>query len=334
MKEQRSDTDFTKEQQEFKEDPKISYDIFYAAHGTSEDIKDLDKKIADADVFVPENLSYGPRFLKIYQEVSHGELTPDEALKDLQVYPGNFRYLFWLHQMEAIYNTNKQIVFVDTPRGYNFLNKEPRPLSLSSDFPKALTNMRTYIKKNADFQKEREDYMLSQLKPKLRALISDNPVLREKPVLKVLMLLGAFHTRLFHELKKVEDVKEGFSSQPFTYDFITEGVRRETFNKNISNELVAKMLLSAVFAILYLDLRKLTEDSAKILYFIRTVTSQFSFTEIEEMWKHFDFSSAKTAHGAGTLKSFLRGKLAEKGFKFPTTEKEIDELINQKYKKR
>ena len=155
-----------------------------------------------------------------------------------------------------------------------------------NNFQRLLQEIKIKTKKNADIHNEREDYMLSQLLPKVEEILKNRPDLANKKDLKILMFLGAVHTRISHLMTKFGQKNTRTFSRPIMrYSFQDEAHRRFALGKEVDNELASKILLEGLASNLIGQIaQNFTSDNDKISAFIRKIVSSFTFEEIRELY--------------------------------------------------
>ncbi|MBI4119716.1 MAG: hypothetical protein HY456_02635 [Parcubacteria group bacterium] len=312
-----------------KDRPPYFVDIYYSPHETSKDLEPIAEKFKNADVFMPEAFGWVHKEPVVLNEVSRGEKKPEAALQELGCVPQKDPfYSFHLQMLNLIYDSQKPIAIVDVPRNHP-LEKKIREVGsgfrFKSDFDANLAMIKEHFKKVAGVEKEREEYILSQLQPAVQSILENNPALQKQPEVRVLIALGAAHTSLFHQLKKSEyKTSRQFKDELIMFSFQDEMIRRYWFNKEVGDELAAKTLFDIIFGNLFWnDFTKLTDDSAKLIALKRKIITQFNYDEIKGLFKTFGFDVAILYF----LKPFLKRKMEGKGIKFPKSEQELNALL-------
>ena len=90
----------------------IKIKVFYTAHSIASDLDGLDERLSDCDVYIPESEGWNPYILKIFNDVSSGERSPEEVLAKARMTPEDPRYDFTKTQLETIHETKKPITFI------------------------------------------------------------------------------------------------------------------------------------------------------------------------------------------------------------------------------
>ncbi|MDP2668832.1 MAG: hypothetical protein Q8P07_03310 [bacterium] len=291
---------------ENREIPPLSVDIYYSPHLTEKDAGTLEEKLKDADIYAPE-LIHWKSAEPVYRAVSQGSKTPAEAAKELHLDDSETKR-YTLKRLEIIYDSHKPIVFVDLPDDSELI-KEYKEISFKpglENFEEDLESIRSYMENSANFEKKREAYMISRLEPKVREAIEKYPELQNKDRLKILLSLGAMHTNLSHKLKeKGFDMNREFSSGQIVYPFVSEGIRRHMFGKEVGEEFVSKALLeSLVWTFFRDDFKKKTDDTFELMKMFRETVSLFSTDEIKNLYAQ--------AKDKNDFKKVLRGETNKK----------------------
>ncbi len=317
--------------------PKIIYQIHYAPHGTPEDQRGLHELIHQADIYIPEGFGNSALSKIMYNAISQGRKTPEEATQ--QMIGSEFSETS-LGELNSLYGTKIPVTFIDIPAYDNlFIEGEPT-LSLSvGNIDELFQSVRSYLMKISESDKRREQHMLDQLKPMVDTTLDEYPELKAKKQLRVLLSLGSFHTRIYHELQKSgQDVVREFGEMPPVYSLHDEAERRMIFNKPVSDELVSQVLLEIILDDFYRDqMQGLCKGSTKISRYIRLVASSFTLDEIRNFILGFvplaNLANITTFTQVEPLRKGLDFFLKEKGISIPTTEKELDSLLDQLSKK-
>lgn len=159
-----------------KGSPQVTIRILYLAHETEKDARPVGKELSEADVFIPEGAGWDEYHLNKLRAVAQGERVPERQQA----------HLFMGGLEKFVYNSKRPIAFIDVPRFHpiteDFKKKERNfyKLNLRGDFDENLKRVKEYCGQDSFIQREREEYMISQLEPTIRRLLRDNPELRKK----------------------------------------------------------------------------------------------------------------------------------------------------------
>lgn len=299
---------------ETKESRRVNYtvEIYFSSHGTAEDIKGVEKNTPQAglekfkrrgllesfqraDIYVPELHGWNEFSLSRMQELSYGRVTPEQIIKEIKLKPEHPMFGFLKSEMEMIYGSYKPIIIFDVPdthprskvlRDY-MLGQTREKIKGRPTFEKILAIIKKDLREKADLHNEREDYMLNQLASKLEEVFKQRPDLVNKPDLRVLMFLGAYHTRVVQMLTKYGvKVQSRHSRSPQIFGFENEAQRSLALGKEVSNELASKVLLEGLCSSLMGPIASsLTEDSNEAEAFIRRIVSLFTYEEIKNLYE-------------------------------------------------
>jgi hypothetical protein len=222
--------------------------------------------------------------------------------------------------LRMIYNSHKPITFVDVPKAEH-KKREVGEANWNGDFSDILVFEREQAVHRLRDSKEREENMLDQLEPRVKALIGEYPSLKDKKEVKVLLSLGLAHDPIYIDLKKRggEAVRFFGQSSP-VFSFGEEGSRRLRFNKPIDDDLASKMYLEMMFNGSFgRDIDRLTEDYMKHMKLRRKIVSQFSFEDAKQI-----FELNKIVQNPRLA---MEIKFIDKNINFPQSEKELDEFL-------
>ena len=193
-----------------------------------------------------------------------------------------------LKEFEILYNSHKPITFIDIPlrhpltQRFNTLDAAFLK-SLTGHFENDLESYKNFLQHLAQFQKEREEYILSQFKLRISELLEDHPELKEMAELKVLVALGSLHTPIWHSLKKSgQKTAAFFKSKPYVYSHENEAIRRNMFSKEVGDELIARAYLESEFFAHFTPARD--EDTEGLANLMRNIIDQFSVNDVKAVF--------------------------------------------------
>lgn len=273
------------------EEPKISVDFYFSAHGSKEDATGLKEKVSKCDIFVPEMIGWIPTHMDTYNDLSNGKITPQDALIKHGWYRVPERYDYMKSQYEAIYKSGKKVVIADLPYGSQeaseYLNAKSLaneiwslPVSLlNGNFDDAIKALRDSLTREAEVTKLRENYIAEHIKSGVDKIIVANPKLREKKDIKVFVPIGAVHTGVSHALQREGDnVAREFQEMPFIYGSANQALRATMFGKEVSDELLSHAILESLMSN---HLEQPSMSDSKLSNFIYEISLKFSFEEIQ-----------------------------------------------------
>jgi len=303
-------------------EPKISFVVFYSPHNTAKDFEKLGDLLPEADVYIPESPGAVKSNLFLYEKVSNGKLTPKEAIKMMQDVYGQQDgplYVIIEEEFKQLHNKNKHIFIADDP---NFDLPSGKIDLLLDNFEKELAQVKKSMKKFAEVQKIREDFMLNQLNEPLKKFITSRTDLKNKKEVKVLLQLGSFHTRVFLKLREKNSARREFSTYPYVYSFYSETRRAHVFGKEVDDDLAAKAYFDLVVTKFFKkDFESISDDTAKIGLLKRNIIEQFNYDEIKQL---HDLLKESTNYPK-TVINFL----STKNITLPRDEKGMDAMIDE-----
>jgi hypothetical protein len=186
-----------------EDEPEFHIRFAFNRHGTAEDARSLVKDNLDwCDVYIPEAVRWTKDQLRLTREVSMGEL---EA-KDIVVEGGHD---FTKEVFSLIEGSNKLIYFVDIPKeldeiGYKIYEHMilASEAYLKGDYEAAIKNGKNFIKAQIEADKVRENHMLKELDKLKSTILDENPILKNKEKINILMTLGLAHLPIYSDFKK------------------------------------------------------------------------------------------------------------------------------------
>ncbi len=311
-----------------EKEPKISYDILYVSHVTAKDCEKLEQAFnkPDIDVYVPEASGWHDAALKVFNKVSQGELTAEQAARLSSVSRNSSRF----KELQIIESSKKPILHVDVPRKHELIKerdesrilyKESSDLFYKGKFQPALEKMREHVETYSDYLLKREELIKENLKEKIKGLVKTHPKLKGKEKIKALVKLGAVHTGVYHDLKKETlSAFQQFASSPRVFSSLSQANRMTMLSKNkdIPDELLAKGIVEDI---LYYALRKVTDDTNKLRIIKRKISSKLSLKDIAKISQQLN----RDPRGLSLIDI-----LEEQGIKIPKTEEEMDEMLGIK----
>lgn len=256
----------------------ISVDILFAYHETPKDIEGLVKRFKDSDfdIYIPESFGWKPQYLEAIRDASSGR-NPRRIIASLgEEVSRSFR-----KKLEIIRGSRKAITIIDVPDGHDLVRKSDETsdyIPLMGEFTEVLDYTRDFLNNYANFQKEREQYMLDQVDTsKVEELFRRYRWLRNKPTMKILLDLGRSHGPM--------------PSDYSTYSFMDEGIIKSKFDQPVDDELAAKIYLESfiegVVSKGQISLRYwLTEDSQKIDEIKRLIVSKLSYEDAPRIFNY------------------------------------------------
>lgn len=314
--------EFGQEKLEQKEkEPKVSYHFLFGHHETAKDFEKLPEIFQKTDVYVPELCRRGPLDEFNFNALSKGKIIP----KDMAMKFGAKRTDAQYQEFRVIYNSKKPILLCDVPIWdfrygtklgiVNHLYKRGMGLFKKGDFKKSLLKIRSGLEAEVKLESEREERIKKSLNNKIGKFLKKNPNYAQKENLKVLVNLGASHTKIYQNLAKKGKmpISREFNRIPFIYPVIGEAQRRILFGKELNDELIARLIIDEFIDPL---LSKISLDSQKIDQVSRKILSQLTLGNMEKISRNFTHNNRDIAKA---LKDFK--------IEIPSSEKEMDKML-------
>ena len=307
--------------------PRIKYIFYFSAHGNPNDFKGLFDLIKDADVYVPEAFGWTIDYLDIYQDVSFGRKTPQQVVDVVQAEGKDIDPLA-LVELQALYNTRKQVVFVDLPQEEAI---HTSGLFLGArNFDGLLRNVQHSLEGECELNQKRDERMVSHLMTRVVEVVKSNPDLNTKDDAIVVISLGSVHTGVYHRLKDSGGYAERiFDVIPQVYSYNEEGLRRMLWGKPVDDELLARILLETAFGNVFRpELERVTVDNAKIDLYIRKAVSLFGIEKIREIFGSLIYT--RWEYFKETFEDEMTHSLGTMGWWIPHSEAQMDRLLGDK----
>lgn len=278
-------------------EPQIKFKIAYGMHVGSKDLEFLKKDFDVCDVYAPENFGWQPYDLEMEEKLSYGIVSPEVLKKAFKNRP--YYYGHMMANAEMVYRSRKPILLIDVPYSHK-LNMDRIHLPSISDFIN-LKNLedkiklaREFITKTTAFDKEREEYIFTQIPIRMKELFLRKPELHKKQELKVLISLGSSHTPLFHMMHKANPnmVERSFQELPYKFSLDTATQRTIAFGisrpEDLNDELLARLVMGYEFSKYFVKsmTRAGEKDiSAKFSEKVDRYINMFSLEEIREFYE-------------------------------------------------
>lgn len=217
--------------------------MIFANHATAEDASRLSAAIAASDIYVPEQSNWDDLRRSVWQAVSDGAMTPDEALAHEAGRNNPFRWPeFFKETLGQIHGTGKIIVLADLPAGspvyaklVELYTEHPFDQSLidwSQDFDGNRSRAAGYFESEFELHAERERHILGEL----RRTIETVDATREdgSPNPKICITIGVYHQNLAAGLRSlaIANVQPELAlAEGETFTDLTPGAKQHTLQE-------------------------------------------------------------------------------------------------------
>lgn len=306
--------------------PKISVNFFFSPHRTEKDIEKLRPLLKETDIYFIEGAGWESWAIDYYQKLSRGEITAEELLRETGWKPGHLFYSMRLAELSILYGSNKVIGVVDVPASHSSVKRheEIPQIEIKEIFDKTLETVKDFIQVLAHVERMREEYMILHIRPKIKEIIDNSPILKKKRKVEVLLHLGAAHTIIHHEVKKQGfEIQREFASRPYIFSYRDEALRKYFFGKEISQDLLAHILLEQQLHISEIgaSLEEISPNTDQYFLALRRIVSKFKTEEIEKIF-------TKVAREQSFPDGFQE-EFTQKGLKLPGTEEELRRFLSR-----
>lgn len=311
-----------------EKEPKISYHIFYSPHWMYRDFKKLEEYFKnpdnEVDIYVPEGMGWSKNSVEVYNALSRGEFNALDLAGEYSISLGSCAF----RESQMLEGSKKKVLFVDLPQDHELIESLRKSANLSvesislfkdGEFQSAIQKMHDYALAWADTQLKREELIKQNLKEKIKEFIQDEPELKKKKKINVLMRLGQLHTSIYHVLKKEKlPVSRQFSYKPVIFPSIAEIIRTKMINKDkkISNETLARAIIEMM---LHTEVLHIIGDTEKLTKIERKISSKLNLKDIKKISERMGENPEENI--ANSLEQF--------GIKIPKTEQEMDEMLKK-----
>ena len=267
------------------EAPPIEVLILFTRHHSLEDAAWIEQHYKEADIFVPEAVGWDEEYLARFQEYANGVSLPIE--RNMQKDPFSDTMRKFVKR-----NPGKKIAMIDIPGGtekFKTMDDEYERISAKLrllvgeklPFDQAVEKNYQLLKAKIPEDDYRERKMIASFPGEIARILKEYPELKEKKSLKVVMYLGAKHTRLFHWLKqRGENVNQKFQEMP--HAFVPESVvtRSELLKKGLplKNEIkeqafFSRILFEKTFLQKTFNLTRSEEFTAYLNFIMKNISS-------------------------------------------------------------
>ena len=269
----------------------IEVTFYYGSHELRDDATLVQPYLDAADIYVPEARGWTANALDRYTNVSNASETPDQANQICIDNGEGRRKAFTIQLWKMLHGGNKQIVVLDIPSDFESSYDASKDVyETLTDNPRSFDVFLHELDKETDNevanQDKREEYISERLKALLQDVSTSSP---SNEQLRILLTIGAIHTRLFERF--VSDpalnhvaFKQVFSETPQPYYYRAELMKRKLYGEKISKEFLAKVFLEDVFELHVGALTSFTDANDKIRL-LREIIEPFSFEDAQDVFE-------------------------------------------------
>lgn len=273
---------------------KVNLRFIFSAHQTAEDRAGFAEQIADTDIIILEMAGWTQKTLELFNAVSGGTTTPDQALAEMKIKKETDPfYDARLKELSDLYGSNKVLLFLDIPKNHQLLEKYfisltrcEKALKNGESFREVLNKVKVLVQNGIDLNVKREEYILNSLKTDIPKFISENNDFAKKDKINVLVSMGTGHTGIYHKLKRegAGNISRVFGKLPYSFSLLAEIFRKANFGKEITEEDLIRLALEIRISLLKVpdSIEWLTNDTR------RKAINSFTLEEIRDILENDD----------------------------------------------
>jgi len=274
--------------------PAIEVTFYYGSHEFEDDATKFQSYLDTADIYLPEVRGWTANALDRYTNVSNATETPDQADQICIDNGEGRRKAFTMQLWKMLYGSNKRIVVVDIPSDFESSYDGSKDVyetltDNSRSFSEFLHELNIETDNEVANQAKREDYITERLKAFLEDTSTSNP---SEEQLRVLLTIGAIHTRLFERFvgdPALEHVtfKQVFSETPQPYYYRAELMKRKLYGEEVNEELLAQVFLEDIFQP-HVDAFTAFTDANDEIKLLRAIIESLSFEDAQKVFETWD----------------------------------------------
>lgn len=275
----------------------VTLNFLFVEHTQATDLEGFDESLRECDVCIPEWLGWKPENEVLLNNVSLGLVSPKKVQTE-------FNNEFLTTLSEKISKSNKLIKILDVPAG-NLLFENfhdlayPEVPNYNQSYTTRVHTLRSRLQKEADWQRNRENYILEQMLLFIPTINKTN-LIKNNGNLKILLEYGVSHTRLLHLASRQPEVDEFSSKYPlprFSFLHSDEARRRFWFAmdrndpKHVDlpdNKLMMHVVMERLLDWFFIPNLTSFENTAVGILWFRDVVEKFGRLEpeVSDMWEY------------------------------------------------
>ncbi|KND47170.1 MAG: hypothetical protein AB199_01920 [Parcubacteria bacterium C7867-004] len=263
----------------------LEISLALGGHTVGEDANRFKEDIEKADIILAERVGWTKNEEVSFNDISQGKRSPHTVSAGP----------YWARFFELIENTRKAIRFLDIPDDEPLAaegNRSARAIEQFSQslyarsipFEEGIEEYKKIAGQFVEINKKREEYIVSLADKKISQAVKNDPKLKTKFPIKVLVIFGAMHSSLYPEMLEMHpDTTRSFPTSPYIFNYAQEMRRRMRWGKEIDSEIVEKAFLEHLLTDAVIDLRRF-EDRSLQNRFMRAVVDSFTPEELRTFY--------------------------------------------------
>lgn len=273
----------------------IHVTFHFGSHELRDDATSFQSLLELTDMYVPEARGWTSNAKSRFMNVSTGIETPEQANQMCIDNGEGGREAFTMQLWKMLYGTYKHIELLDVPSGFEPEDEGAKDVYETLDtktksFSEFLHELNIETDSEVARQDKRENYISEKLKELLEGLARSDA---DNNQLRILLSIGAVHTRLYEKfvsdpaLKHVV-IKQEFSEVPQPYYYRADLTKRKLYGEEISEEFLAKLFLEDIF-MSHVEAMTLFTDANDKIKLLRAIIEPFSFEDTKEIFETWNY---------------------------------------------
>jgi hypothetical protein len=276
--------------------PLVDVLFYFAPHGNVTDMEGIAPYLKKADICFYEDSGNPDGTVSNLQEVmndlSRDPQVPIEAVEKFALNGRPLRDSKLWPIIKGTYGTGKIIDSIDLVNDSSTDELKVRlaevtdyEISKNATFDEALEKMSVRLMTEAELHKEREAIMADMFEDKIQEILEQNPKLKDKPRLTILISMGPYHTQLRHTFtEKGISSDQKFSTRPYVFSYGIELTRTYAFAREPSRELLERAYVEdLLLEVVKVDPENPAVSSDAFIMSMRLLTSQLSEEQMREL---------------------------------------------------
>ena len=273
--------------------PGLEVTFFYNMHDVIEDMRGVEELIQENDIVLYEEFDRNTAFIDFLTKLSD---SPDKSVEEyLDGSKFGARDTIYEPMIRSLYDLKKGVGVIDIGAhpeekelirefDENHKNRQPKDLS----FDEAIKFYNDKAENLAHLHSRREDMIPLNLESELENIFKEHPDMQNQEKVKILFIMGSYHTRLRHVFGEHGiDTKGQFSDgNTHIYGYGDELLRTHAFGKEPSDDLQKRAYIESLLMLpLVINLRHGEVSSDEQTIYLRHVVSRLSDKDMDDIFE-------------------------------------------------